>query len=151
MYAVFSTTASDKASLSFSIPSSLKAWIKFLSLELCIYILESHVLNLCIIERIDSSIFCPLASLLVLPITVTSPISYLAREVGAPLGRLLLLTSSGRLMSSTLSDNTIPQLLQITSPDSGSVTSLSFLSHIEHKICVSVEGGIFLFSKLLTF
>jgi len=74
-----------------------------------------------------------------------------AYEAEHPLFRRLLLTSSGRLMSSTLSDNTIPQLLQITSLDSGSVTSLSFLSHIGHKMCVSVEGGIILFSKLLTF
>src|SRR6266496_4195938 len=93
----------------------------------------SHVLNLCILERIAASSILPLASLFVLPIVVDSPISNLASEVRIPVLCLSCISSapkaphSGLVISGTLSEITIPQILQIISPDSESVTILLFL------------------------
>ena len=118
--------------------SSPKAFIRFLSAELWLCVLRSHVLNLCIIARISASRTCPLASLLLFPITVASPISAIAREPGTPVLLLVVFSSilnaarSGLLMSCILSKITVPQLLQMISPDSVSVTILSPFLQIEH-------------------
>ena len=75
-------------------------------------------------------IFCPLASLLLLPITVESPISCRARVRGVPILLLsfnsivLKARQSGMLLSCILSEITIPQLLQIISPHSGSAMTV---------------------------
>src|SRR6478672_8194616 len=94
------------------------------------------ILNLFIVERMIGFIFCPVASLLSLPITVESPISCRARVRGVPILLLsfnsivLKARQSGMLLSWILSEITIPQLLQIISPHSGSaMTVLSLLLH----------------------
>src|SRR5574341_1743593 len=126
MYAAFSTIASDRPSLSFSLPSSLKARTRFLWVEVWTRLLASHVLNLCIEEFIDESSLCPAESLLSLPIMVDNPISWNAREFGDPTPCLLLFSESNLLHSAlpsvTLSGDTRPQLLHAISPDSRSVT-----------------------------
>ena len=126
MYAVFSITASDSPSLSFNISSWEKACHKFLSVELRYRVRESHVLNLLKVECMCVSNFCPLASLSVFEIIVASPLSCFAREVGDPVLALFSCSSMVKarhsdLISSDFSVITIPQLLQTTSPDSGSV------------------------------
>jgi hypothetical protein len=77
---------------------------------------------------------------------VESPISCFAKEDRAPVLILLLLFisselknahRSGRFISCILSKITMPQLLHIISPKSGSVTILSLL-HIEHIIGASI-------------
>src|SRR5437867_3799912 len=80
--------------------------------------------------------------LFIFPIMVESPISCFAREVGDPVLLFPLVLTSSELkvrlsewiMSCILSEITIPQLLQITSPDSTSVTMLSLVLHIEQTI-----------------
>src|ERR671922_2992656 len=142
MYAVFSTAASESLSLSLSLSSSENACRRFLSVGECACVRKSHARSLPIVERIEMSIARPLASLSVLPITVDRPMSWRARELGIPV-LLLSFTSSevkarhsGRL-SCALSDITRPQFLQMSSPDSGSVTVLPLL-HILHIIAVCI-------------
>src|ERR671933_1937296 len=97
------------------------------------------------VERIAASIFCPLASLSVLPIIVDNPISCLASDVDIPTLLLLLPTPFDWLIEdanksklrhsgpscSTLSEITWPHLLHISSPDSESVI-IWLLLHMEH-------------------
>src|SRR6476619_5080703 len=106
--------ASDKLSLLLSLSSSSKACWRFLSDELRICILLSHVLNLLIVERVAGFRTFPRASLFALPMTVESPMSCLARESGVP---ALAFDSASNVrhsarISIALSDNTNPQLLQ---------------------------------------
>src|SRR5579875_137496 len=90
MYAVFSITASERASLSFSLSSSLKACLKFLSTGSCTWLLLSQVLSLSIVLFIDAERGFPDASLSAGPMIVASPISCIASDVGVP---VLLLSS----------------------------------------------------------
>src|SRR6266487_4343013 len=152
MYAVFSTTASGNASLSVNTSSALKACIKFIAVAVRLCVLKSHALKLFIVEYVDASSLCPAPSLSVFPIIVYNPLSCLAREVGAPVLHLSFTSSalkarhSGRLISCTLSEITMPQLLQMISPDSGSImTVLPFaFPHIEHtiKVCIIVKENV---------
>jgi hypothetical protein len=86
-----------------------------------------------------SSLF-PEASLLGLPIIVAMPISFGDKETGVPVLALFLLSSvvnahhSGLAISRIFSEITIPQQLQMTSPDSGSVIAVFILLHTEHLI-----------------
>src|SRR5215211_4939721 len=127
MKAIFSITACDRPSLSFSRSSSDKASTRFLSVPPEYCVLESQILNLLNVLSIYASNFCPLASLPVFEIIVARPLSCLAREVGAPVLDLIFFSSgvnarhSGLVISSDISLITIPQLPQKTSPDSESV------------------------------
>jgi hypothetical protein len=58
--------------------------MRFLSVEVHTFVLESHVLNLSIADSIDELILLLFASLLVLPIIVDRPISERASEKGIP-------------------------------------------------------------------
>src|ERR1043166_1274330 len=105
----------------------------------------SHVFSLSIVERIRGSIFCPLASLSVLPIIVDKPISCRANDVDMP---VLLLSfdpydfgkfcGSG-CVSKILSKRTWPHLLHIVSPGSASVIIL-LLPQMEHNNAVLEDG-----------
>src|ERR671918_961032 len=142
MYAVLSIIASDRPSLSLCLPSSPKARIRFLSVEVCACLLKSYVLNLFIVECMDASMFWPRESLLLFPITVLSPISCFAKDTGEPVLALSLFSDpkfrhSGRF-SVAFSENTRPQSLHTSSPDSGSAIWRPFL-HTEH----TIETGIY--------
>src|SRR5260370_6955221 len=121
MYAVFSMTASESASLSFSLSSSMNACLKFLSTGSWTWLLLSQVLSLSIVLFIDADRGFPEASLSAGPIIVASPISCIASEVGVP---VLLRSSCSSLEkdlhsgpdSSTLSVRTKPQPPQNISP-----------------------------------
>ena len=135
--------ASDRLSLSFNLPSSLKAWRRFLWVDECAFVLKSQVLNLWILEFIDGSNWRPLESLFAFPITVARPMSWYAREVGDPTLDLSLLSESNVRHSArfswSLSDDTSPHLLQAISPDSKSVTSWP-LPHIQNtvEVCITM-------------
>src|SRR5713226_3424195 len=127
MYAVFSMTASESASLSFSLSSSLNACLKFLSTGSWTWLLLSQVLSLSIVLFIDADRGFPEASLSAGPIIVASPMSCIASDVGVP---VLLRSSCSSLEkdlhsgpdSSTLSVSTKPQPPQNISPVVLSVT-----------------------------
>src|SRR5574342_342281 len=90
MSAVFSITASESASLSFNLPRSLNACLKFLSEDSCAWLLLSHVLRRSIVLFMDADSGFPVTSLFACPIMVASPMSCIASEVGEP---VLLLSS----------------------------------------------------------
>src|SRR5690242_10905595 len=127
MYAVFSMTASESASLSFSLSSSLNACLKFLSTGSWTWLLLSQVLSLSIVLFIDADKGFPEASLSIGPIIVANPMSCMAKEVGIP-ARLLSSCSSFEKalhsgpVSSILSVTTNPQFPQNISPLELSVT-----------------------------
>src|SRR6476660_4460834 len=120
-------TASESASLSFSLSSSLNACLKFLSTGSWTWLLLSHVLSLSIVLFIDADSGFPEASLSTGPIIVANPISCIANDVGTP---ALLRSSCSSFenalhsgpVSSILSVTTKPQLPQNISPVELSVT-----------------------------
>src|SRR5215217_133791 len=133
----------------FTLPSSLKARIRFLSAAVCIWVLKFHILNLWIIDCVDGSNFCPLESLSLLPIIVASPMSCWVKEIGDPTLTLSLFLPTlnvrhSALLSWALSENTKPQLLQIISPDCGSVIGLPML-HAKHdfEVCIIMKMNLF--------
>jgi hypothetical protein len=70
---------------------------------------------------------------------VESPLSCFAKDVGAPVLVFEFLSPGSNVfhsafVSCTLSISTIPQLVQITSPDSGSVSILLVSLHNKHSI-----------------
>src|SRR5437660_6481572 len=127
MYAVFSMTASESASLSFNLSSSLNACLKFLSTGSWTWLLLSQVRSLSIVLFIDAESGFPDASLSAGPIIVASPMSCIASDVGVP---VLLRSSCSSLEndlhsgpdSSTRSVRTNPQPPQNISPVVLSVT-----------------------------
>ncbi|CAI8050811.1 hypothetical protein GBAR_LOCUS27870, partial [Geodia barretti] len=136
MYAAFSITASDIASLSLSLFSSENACRKLRSTGSCTWLLLSHVLSLSMVDFIDVVRGLPDASLFIGFIMVASPMSCIVSEVGAP-----ALARSPRSSwvnerhsgpySWSFSDRTKPQLEQNVSPDSVSVTIFP-LAHLGH-------------------
>jgi hypothetical protein len=122
----------------------------------CIWVLKFQVLNLWIIECIDGSNSCPLESLSLLPIIVASPMSCWVSDIGDPVLTLSLFVPelnvrhSARL-SWALSEDTKPQLLQIVSPDSGSVIGRPML-HTKHSFEVSIimKMNLFLQGSFVT-
>src|SRR5579864_667729 len=148
MYAVFSITALDSASLSFSLSSSLNACLKFLSAGSCTWLLLSHVLSLSMVLFIDADSGFPVTSLFAWPIIVASPMSCIASDVGEP---VLLLSSDSSFenerhsgpVSSTRSEITKPHPEQNLSPVTLSVTS-DFFPHRAHlaptfRVCKTIE------------
>src|SRR5579864_9036806 len=143
MYAVFSTTASDNASLSFNLLSSLNACLQFLSVASWTWLLLSHVLRRVIVFFIDADKGFPVESLLACPITVASPMSCTARDVGIP---VLALSSNCSFendclsgpKSFTISFTTNPHPPQNRSPVVPSVNILAF-PHLAHRASNAVE------------
>src|ERR1700687_2415893 len=141
MYAVFSTTASDKASLSFSLLSSLNACLQFLSVASCTWLLLSQVLRRVIVFFIDADNGFPVESLFSCPITVARPMSCIARDVGTP---VLALSSNCSFendclsgpKSFTISFTTNPHPPQNRSPVVPSVNILA-LPHLPHRASIS--------------
>src|SRR4051812_16388094 len=83
MYTVFSITKLGNTSLSFTLWSCMSTADKFLSLWSLILLLASHTLQRFILFFISASICRPDASLLVLPIVVGRPMSWIANEPAA--------------------------------------------------------------------
>ena len=131
MYAAFSITASVNDNLSFNLSISLSACLKFLSTDEWACDLLSHVLILSNDCFIADESGLPVASLFTAPITVDNPISCIVIEVPVPV--LLLSTPSlakdlhSGPLASLPSDNTIPHVLQKTSPELSSVISVLLL------------------------
>ena len=81
---LFSITASEIASLSFSRFNSLNACLKFRSTGSCTWLLLSQVLNLSMVLFIEAVSGLPEASLLTGLMIVAKPISCMVSDVGAP-------------------------------------------------------------------
>ncbi len=114
-------TASETESLSESLSSSLKACLRFLSMGSWTWLLLSHVLSLSTVAFIDPDRDLPDASLFVPPMTVASPMSCIAIEVGIPPLDLSSFSSFEKArhsgpVSSIFSLTTKPQALQTSSP-----------------------------------
>src|SRR5579863_266901 len=131
MYAVFSITASERASLSRSLLSSLKACLRFLSADSLALLLLSQVLRRSMVCFIEEERGFPIASVLPCPIIVASPMSCTASDVGNP---VLALSSYSSFVNARVSDPkstirscmTKPHPLQNFSPVELSVTRESF-------------------------
>ena len=70
--------------MSESLSSSLKACLRFLSIGSCTWLLLSQVLSLSTVAFIEAESDLPEASLFTPPMTVASPMSCMAIEVGIP-------------------------------------------------------------------
>src|SRR5208282_1647714 len=129
-------TASLTVSLSAYLCNSLKACLRFLSADSWAWLRRSHVLSLSTVDLIEPESVLPEASLFSPPMTVASPMSDMATEVGRP---TLLFSSFSSLekdlhsgpASAIFSLRTKPQLLQNSSPPEESII-IGLWAHLGH-------------------